>query len=502
MAPRATTNGPSPTAPRPSASTPSSPRRITTAASAIGGAAAIATRPSPITPRPSGSTRTMPTPTTTGASRTTSWASSTRRSPTAPRPFGSIRSTSMPTTSGAMPIRTKGSRTRPSPTSRKPSGSAEVRRGVLQPRQLLPEQARPGQGHRRLHRGHSAPAGVCYGVYQSGAAYHVKGDRDRAIADCTEAIRLDPTCAARTATGAIFTRNWANSTRPSPTARRPSARAEVCRGVQQPRPCLQHATRLREGDSRPRRSDPHRSRVCHRVREPRHFLPGTALRQGAGRLRRGPPARPKRCPGHFNRAILYDGKGDHDKAIADYTETIRRIQNMPAGTTVAALPTIRKASTTRRLPITTRPFASTLALAVQLLNRGHSYREKHQYDKCRPTTRRPCGSLRLADAYYGRGLAYAKKGEKAKADDDFAQAKKLGYKPEPKAEKASALTASWDYSSRSGTRADSRRAARLSPGPCQYGDLRCRNFVSSPFGADIYSDLLPPHGRQRKGNHS
>ena len=32
-----------------------------------------------------------------------------------------------------------------------------------------------------------------------------------------------------------------------------------------------------------------------------------------------------------------------------------------------------------------------------------------------------------AEADYGRGLAHEKKGEKAKADEDFAQAKKLGY---------------------------------------------------------------------------
>jgi len=32
-------------------------------------------------------------------------------------------------------------------------------------------------------------------------------------------------------------------------------------------------------------------------------------------------------------------------------------------------------------------------------------------------------------AYQNRGIAYEKKGEKAKAEEDFAQAKKLGYKP-------------------------------------------------------------------------
>jgi Flp pilus assembly protein TadD len=32
-----------------------------------------------------------------------------------------------------------------------------------------------------------------------------------------------------------------------------------------------------------------------------------------------------------------------------------------------------------------------------------------------------------AEAHYGRGVAYEKKGEKAKAEADFAQAKKLGF---------------------------------------------------------------------------
>jgi Flp pilus assembly protein TadD len=35
---------------------------------------------------------------------------------------------------------------------------------------------------------------------------------------------------------------------------------------------------------------------------------------------------------------------------------------------------------------------------------------------------------KYAEAYYGRSLAYSKKGEKAKEDVDLAQAKRLGYK--------------------------------------------------------------------------
>ena len=33
-------------------------------------------------------------------------------------------------------------------------------------------------------------------------------------------------------------------------------------------------------------------------------------------------------------------------------------------------------------------------------------------------------------AYYGRAVLYEKKGEKAKAEEDFAQARSFGYKPE------------------------------------------------------------------------
>ena len=36
---------------------------------------------------------------------------------------------------------------------------------------------------------------------------------------------------------------------------------------------------------------------------------------------------------------------------------------------------------------------------------------------------------KLGVAYYGRGVAYQKKGEETKADEDFERAGKLGYKP-------------------------------------------------------------------------
>ena len=47
-----------------------------------------------------------------------------------------------------------------------------------------------------------------------------------------------------------------------------------------------------------------------------------------------------------------------------------------------------------------------------------------------PTAENPVGS-RPRNAYFRRGLAYQEKGEKAKAEEDCAQAKRLGYKPGP-----------------------------------------------------------------------
>jgi Flp pilus assembly protein TadD len=42
--------------------------------------------------------------------------------------------------------------------------------------------------------------------------------------------------------------------------------------------------------------------------------------------------------------------------------------------------------------------------------------------------RRAVVTVAIGEAYYGRGLAYQRLGEKAKAEQDFEKAKKLGYK--------------------------------------------------------------------------
>ena len=67
--------------------------------------------------------------------------------------------------------------------------------------------------------------------------------------------------------------------------------------------------------------------------------------------------------------------------------------------------------------------------AAEACRKGQSCFEKQDYDAAIAafTT-----AIRIdpkdAEAYYFRGLAFQKKGQQAKADEDFARAKKLGYK--------------------------------------------------------------------------
>ena len=99
-----------------------------------------------------------------------------------------------------------------------------------------------------------------------GLAYENKGDYDKAIADCTEAIRLDPKFAeAYHNRGAAYCTARATTTRRLPTAPRPSGSIRnVRQGVPQPWRGLLWQGRLRQGDCRLHRGHPARSETRHR----------------------------------------------------------------------------------------------------------------------------------------------------------------------------------------------------------------------------------------------
>ena len=64
-----------------------------------------------------------------------------------------------------------------------------------------------------------------------------------------------------------------------------------------------------------------------------------------------------------------------------------------------------------------------------VLQPGLSLREKGEYDKAiADFTEAIRLDPKYAKAFFGRASAYERNGEITKADEDFAQAKKLGYK--------------------------------------------------------------------------
>ena len=69
--------------------------------------------------------------------------------------------------------------------------------GVLQPGRCLRREGRARQGNCRLRRRHSAEARSCRAFCNRGIAYGHKGEYDKAIADFTEAIRLEPETISR-----------------------------------------------------------------------------------------------------------------------------------------------------------------------------------------------------------------------------------------------------------------------------------------------------------------
>ena len=126
-----------------------------------------------------------------------------------------------------------------------------------------------------------------------GFASESKGELDKAIADYTEAIRLTPKDAkAYCWRGIAYEKNGRPRQKPLPTTPTPSG-------------------------SNPKYAKAYYNRGIA-------YLEQGRLRQGDCRLHRGHPARPEGSPGRITTvAWPMSEKGDHDKAIADYTEAIR-----------------------------------------------------------------------------------------------------------------------------------------------------------------------------------
>jgi len=152
---------------------------------------------------------------------------------------------------------------------------------------------------------------------------------------------------------------------------------------------------------------------------------------------------PEPAKAYCERGFAYSGKGEVDEAIADYSEAIRLNPRLAEAYRLRAVDYGMKGDYDKAIADFTGAIRQDPGLAGAYADRGGAYLVKGDPDKAiadcteairlLPTDvgRRPdLVNLSLGVAYHNRGVAYMMKGEKAKAEEDFAQAKKLGLKPQ------------------------------------------------------------------------
>jgi tetratricopeptide (TPR) repeat protein len=109
---------------------------------------------------------------------------------------------------------------------------------------------------------------------------------------------------------------------------------------------------------------------------------------------------PKRVQSHFGRGTAYEKKGDWKRAIADFTEEIKIVPNYA------------------------RAYCSRGSVYAKQGNLNEAIADYTEAINIRPHF-----TPDVAEAHYRRGVAYEMKGEGAKAEEDFSEARHLGFKP-------------------------------------------------------------------------
>ena len=294
----------------------------------------------------------MPRRITTGAVAYETRVTTTRRLPTTPRPSGSTRNMPRRITAGVLPTSTRANTTRRLPTSPRPSGWTR---------------------------------NIAEAYCNRGVAYGNKGEYDKAIADYTEAIRLEPEiCRGVLQPGRGLRATRANTTRPLPTSRGHPARPEICRWrITTGAVAYGEQGRTRQGDCRLHRGHPARPEICRGVLQPGQCLREEGrIRQGDRRLHRGHPAGPESMPWRITTgAWPTTARANTTRPLPTAPRPSGSTRNMPWRITTGAWPTEQRANTTRPLPTSPRPSGSTRSMPWRITNRGFAYEEKGDHDK-------------------------------------------------------------------------------------------------------------------------
>jgi len=232
-----------------------------------------------------------------------------------------------------------------------------------------------------------------------GLAYASKYDFDSAIADFTEAIRLDPEYVS-----AYYWRGWAYS-----------FKGDYDR-------CIADYTEAIRLDPEYASAYCGRGGAYHAKSDyDRAIVDYTEVIR----------LYPEYADAYCGRARAYMGKGDYDSAIADYTEVIRLYPKYALAYCGRARAYMGKDDYDSAIADYTEAIRLDPKNAFPYyFRRGLAYALKDDYDSAIADYTE---AIRLypknAEVYYRRGLAYQGKGQRAAAERDFAQAKRLGYKP-------------------------------------------------------------------------
>ena len=267
--------------------------------------------------------------------------------------------------------------------------------------------------------------------YYRGVAYGDKGDYDAAVADCTEAVRLDPKCepccnSVAYALKRKFDSSIADSAEPvrlddeERLAQQQQPPAESTEVEKAGEDVLQELE-LRQAIARAMAEE-----LDKRWKEEAKAKADddAAIADYTEAIRLDPGD----AEAYYNRGVIYAHKGDYDAAVADYTEAIR----LDPGDATAYYNRGFDYGKIGDYPRAIAYYSEAIRLgpgdATAYFARGNAYGEIGDHTRAIADYSE---AIRLdpedATAYYYRGISYLKMGDRAKAEADFADANRLGY---------------------------------------------------------------------------
>ncbi|MHC6204305.1 tetratricopeptide repeat protein [Breznakiellaceae bacterium SP9] len=230
--------------------------------------------------------------------------------------------------------------------------------------------------------------------YERGNAYCGKGDYDRAIADHTQAIRLDPNYAsAFNSRGLVY-----------------ADKGDYDRAI------ADYNQAIRLGPN-------YESAYANRGNA--YFSKGDYDRAIAD-YTQAIRLDPNLATAFGNRGVAYRNKGDYDRAIADYNQAIKLDPNDVSAFYNRGLDYSDKGDYDRAIADYTQAIKLNPNLELAFDNRGIAYYYKGDYDRAIADYTQ---AIKLNPdyvlAFYNRGNAYSKKGDYDRAITDYNQAIKI-----------------------------------------------------------------------------